>query len=74
MLHGSARLYFRMQFDWDDAKDEANLAKHGVDFVRARLLSDGRPVINARSPYVGEMRWLTTGFLGDRCYTVVWTR
>ncbi len=62
-----------MRFEWDEAKDEANLTKHGVDFVRARLLFDGRPVVTSPSPFQGEERWLITGFLDDRCYTVIWT-
>ena len=62
-----------MRFEWDETKDEANLVKHGVDFVRARRLFDGRPVLTSPSPFRGEARWLTTGFLDDTCYTVVWT-
>ena len=62
-----------MQVEWDEAKRHANVAKHGLDFARARLLSDGRPVVSYRSSYPPEERWLTTGGIDDRLYTVVWT-
>jgi len=39
-----------MDFEWDEAKRLANLEKHGVDFLRAQMLFDGRPVITAQSP------------------------
>ncbi len=29
------RYYFRVQYEWDDAKAADNLRKHGVDFVDA---------------------------------------
>ena len=62
-----------MRYEWDAAKRDSNLVKHGVDFVRAQLLFDGRPVITASSRRAEEDRFATTGMIGDRCYTVVWT-
>lgn len=62
-----------MRFEWDEAKNQANKAKHGVDFVRIQLLFDGRPVETFPSTYPHEERWLTVGVLAGRFYTVVWT-
>lgn len=62
-----------MIFEWDDAKRQSNLSKHGIDFLVARRLFDGRPVVTARSPYTDEERYLTTGIIDDRFMTVVWT-
>ena len=63
-----------MRFEWDDAKRVTNLGKHGIDFVDAQLLFDGRPVFTSRSPYVDEERFLPTDFVDSRLITVVWTR
>jgi uncharacterized DUF497 family protein len=40
-----------MRFEWDGNKREANLAKHGLDLIRATMLFDGRPV------YPGIAAW-----------------
>jgi uncharacterized DUF497 family protein len=61
-------------FEWDDAKQESNLDKHGIDFVDARRVFDGRPTVEVRSSFEWEERFLTTGFVGNRLITVVWTR
>ncbi|MDP9469848.1 MAG: BrnT family toxin [Chloroflexota bacterium] len=62
-----------MDFEWDDAKRQANLAKHRVDFVDVQELFDGRPVFTAVSQHPDEQRFVTTGILDGRFYTVVWT-
>lgn len=46
-----------MTFEWDEAKDAANIAKHGVGFATAVRIFDG-PVVSwtdARADY-GEVR------------------
>ena len=58
---------------WDEAKRQANLAKHGIDFRLMRRLFDGRPVITTTSSYPDEARFLTTGIIDDLFFTVVWT-
>ncbi len=62
-----------MEFEWDEDKRLANLAKHGFDFERARMIFDGRPVFQAPSPYVEEHRFLTTAILDEVYVTAVWT-
>ncbi len=62
-----------MDFEWDDAKRQANLAKHRVDFVDVQELLDGRPVFTAVSQHPDEQRFVTTGILDGRFYTVIWT-
>lgn len=63
-----------MEFVWDDAKREANIAKHGIDFLRAQFLFDGRPVITASSSRSDEERFATTGKIDDWFVTAIWTR
>ncbi len=62
-----------MEFEWDEAKHQSNLAKHEVDFLDATVLFDGRPVVTVVGQHPDEPRFLTTGELDNRFYTVVWT-
>jgi uncharacterized DUF497 family protein len=62
-----------MTFEWDEEKRESNLSKHGVDFVLAEMLFDGRPVITAPSLRAAEERYITTGKISGRFFTAVWT-
>jgi uncharacterized protein len=64
-----------MDFEWDEAKRHANLAKHGVDFEVAALIFAG-PVFEAkdeRKDY-GEERFIAVGRIGEGGYVVVFTR
>lgn len=63
-----------MQFEWDDTKEEANIAKHEIDFDTAIDLFDGRGFIETSSSYPDEERWLRTGIVDGRFMTVIWTR
>jgi hypothetical protein len=63
-----------MEFEWDEEKRLSNIAKHGIDFLDARQLFDGRPVLEAPSPYETEERFVTVGPLDERYITVVWTQ
>lgn len=51
-------------FAWSEAKREANLAKHRLDFVDAQRVFDGQTftVEDARFWY-GEKRYITLGLL-----------
>ncbi len=60
-----------MPFEWDEAKRESNIVKHGIDFNRALLFFDGRETVTMRSTFPGEERWQTTGIVDDRFITVI---
>ncbi len=62
-----------MNFEWDEAKRERNLEKHGIDFVDCAALFDGRPALTVQSRFADEARFLTTGLVEKRLITVVWT-
>jgi uncharacterized protein len=62
-----------MRFEWDENKRVGNIARHGIDFLRASLLFDGRPVVTRASSRGDEARWMSTGRVDERCITVVWT-
>ena len=51
-------------YEWDDAKNAINIAKHGVSFQLARRIFDG-PVLTARDERqeYGEVREISIGML-----------
>lgn len=63
-----------MGFQWDLAKDVANIAKHGISFRQAIEIFHG-PVlrkIDDRRNY-GETRWIALGLSGGLHLRVVYT-
>jgi uncharacterized DUF497 family protein len=62
-----------MDVEFDPAKDRANIAKHGVSLARAAEFDFRTAVIllDDRFDY-GEDRWLATGFIADRLFTLVY--
>jgi uncharacterized protein len=59
---------------YDDAKRQANLAKHGLDLAAAEVVFDG-PMFSfedTRAGY-GEQRLQTLGLLHGRVVVLVWT-
>ena len=63
-----------MEFEWDSAKRLANIAKHGLDFLAARSLFDGRASVTLPSTYATETRLVSTAIMDDgKFYSVIWT-
>jgi len=62
-----------MEFEWDDTKRAANLAKHDLDLLDGQALFDGRPGYTYSSPRAGEERFVTVGLLDDEFFALVWT-
>jgi hypothetical protein len=64
-----------MEFEWDEAKNHSNIAKHGLGFERARAIFDG-PYLSFeddRFDY-GERREIALGLLeGIAVIVVVYT-
>jgi uncharacterized DUF497 family protein len=61
-------------WDWDEAKRQTNLAKHGVDFdVIGRFEWDTAQTEPDRRFDYGEDRLESIGHIGDRLYVVVYT-
>ena len=64
-----------MNFEWDEAKNEANLAKHGIDFRGAQTIWEGTVVtLQSSQPHHGEVHYLAMGLYKGREITVVYTR
>ena len=63
-----------MVFEWDERKREANLRKHGVDFIRAAKMF-ANPIlarVDDREDY-GEVRWIAIGHWQHDYMVVVYT-
>lgn len=63
-----------MQVEWDEAKREENLRKHGIDFVGVEALFEGvtATIEDDRLDY-GEQRFVTFGVMDGRVVAVVHT-
>lgn len=63
-----------MKFEWDEAKNRANIRKHGFDFADAPEVFQG-PLLaqpDTREDY-GEERWLAIGLLNDYVVALAFT-
>lgn len=56
-----------MTFEWDDAKNRANIRKHGFDFADAEDMFRGFLLVrpDEREDY-GEERWIGIGMIRGR--------
>ena len=63
------------EFEWDAAKAEQNLAKHGVSFDSARHVFDDVFAFDLCDfdSEPGEIRYVITGMVKDLILTVVYT-
>jgi len=63
-----------MKFEWDDAKNQSNRRKHGLNFADAPLVFAGRTLTfeDLRQPG-GEPRYLTVGTLTGRVVIIAHT-
>ena len=61
-----------MQYEWDENKRQANIAKHRMDFECMRAFQWDAAVIEP-SPRAGEMRYMALGYIGIRLRAVVYT-
>lgn len=69
------RTYTReASFEWDEAKNETNIRKHGLDFRDAPELFESPMLVRLdnRSDY-GESRWVGVGVIHGRIAAVVYT-
>ncbi len=63
-----------MDFEWDEAKDEANIAKHGISFDEATGIFNG-PILqreDSRRDY-GETRFTAIGITEGKELFVAYT-
>jgi len=63
-----------MNYEWDEGKRAANLAKHGIDFNEAVDFnwSTAIETLDDRFDY-GETRWVALGNLKQRLHVIIYT-
>jgi hypothetical protein len=63
-----------LAFEWDKAKDQGNLKKHGVSFLTAAAIFQSKRLerVDDRQDY-GEIRWIALGCAGAEVYRVAYT-
>lgn len=63
-----------MEFEWDEAKRQSNLAKHGVDFTdAAQVLANARLTLEDTRRDYGEQRYLAFGEMNGLLFVVAFT-
>jgi uncharacterized DUF497 family protein len=63
-----------VRFEWDEAKRQANLRKHGIDFVGCEAVFEGYTLTVEDTRFVySERRFVTLGLLEGRVVAVVHT-
>jgi uncharacterized DUF497 family protein len=62
-------------FEWDEAKNEANISKHGISFVAAVTIFDaGYLEYEDKRQDYGEARVRVVGVVANRLVTVICTQ
>ena len=61
-----------MRFEWDQAKNRANIRKHGIDFADVPEVFEGPMFValDTKKEY-GEERWIGIGFLRVNVVVVI---
>ena len=60
-------------FEYDDDKSQANLEKHGIDFLDAQALWEDPDLLEIRARSDDEPRFLVIGRIGPRHWSAVVT-
>ena len=63
-----------MQYEWDENKNRANIARHGIDFKAANDFewSTAIEIYDNRIDY-GEDRWIVLGLIINRLHVLIYT-
>ena len=63
-----------MEFEWDEAKRQANITKHDVDFLEAmELLADAPVMLDDSRKDSGERRCQAVGSVDGKMLVVIFT-
>ncbi len=61
------------EFEFDEAKSQANLGKHGINFVAAQELWKDPYLLEIRAKSEGEPRFVLIGMIGEKHWSAVVT-
>ena len=62
-----------MGFEWDEAKNAANLEKHGIDFLDASKIFDG-PIVVVPARSSEEERFKAIGTTQNQVWVVIYAQ
>ena len=63
-----------MQYEWDETKRAANLARHNLDFAAALDFKWGTAMETPDDRFdYGEERWIALGYIGKKLHVLVYT-
>lgn len=60
-------------FEFDEAKSQANLLKHGISFDDAQALWDDPRLLEIPAKTEDEPRYLVIGLIDEKCWSAVVT-
>jgi uncharacterized DUF497 family protein len=60
-------------FEFDEAKSQANLSKHGINFIGAQLLWDDPRLLEIPAKTEDEPRFLVIGLINGKYWSAVLT-
>ena len=63
-----------MDFEFDPRKSQANLEKHGIDFIAAQALWGDPALLEIPARLADEPRWLVIGRIQSKHWSAVITR
>jgi uncharacterized protein len=69
-------MYNKMvSIEFDPAKNEANIAKHGIDMASAEQFEFDTALVNVDTRHsYGEVRHFAIGYIGERLHVLVFAR
>ena len=62
-----------MSFEWDEAKRQKNMEKHGIDFTQVETF-EWETAYQEPSIRDGETRTFALGYIGNRLHALVFVR
>ena len=60
-----------MELEWDQAKDQHNIEKHGIGFEAVRGF-DWESALIYRNDRKREHRWVAVGYIGSRLHRIAY--
>jgi len=62
-----------MKYEYDENKSLLNKQKHGIDFEEAKKLWNDDKLLEIRTSFSTEERYVNIGRIGNKFYTIVTT-
>ena len=62
-----------MEFEFDDAKSQSNISKHGINFLDAQQIWDDPDRVEIPARTEDEPRFLAIGKIAQKCWSAIIT-